>query len=531
MSRKECCPCCGATLPGGKWGIACPKCLARVSLTPGLLRRHSSKPNSQNLQATPARKNPSLTAFPLRRFGDYELLEEIGRGGMAVVWRARQLSVHRTVAVKLLRAAEFGRPEDRQRFRTEAAAVALLQHPHVVALHDFGEHNGQPWFSMDFIEGQTLAQLVRDRPLSPNHAAELLKTVAEAVAYAHSRGILHRDIKPSNILLDQNGQPRITDFGLAKRFSGDPQLSTKDSQLTLSGQLLGTPNYAPPEQLAVRRGALGPHSDVYALGAVLYEALTGRPPFLAATIEATLLQVIDAEPPAPRLLNPAVPVDLETICLKCLEKEPERRYAAAQELADELSRFLNNEPIKARPLGRTERVWRWSRRNPALAAALTGLMMVFLVGFLATTWQWRRAERAGATTAHALIRMEIEKAQALFDANDTESALAHLAKVLRKDPRNRVAAERALSAMTYRSFPLPIAAPLNHNGPVHSAHFSFDGTRVITASADHTAQMWDVKTGLPIASALRHRGPVYCAEFERTGQRALTASEDGTAAI
>lgn len=384
MIGKRSCAACAAELPGGSWGDICPNCLARISLTPALLRssvRTASHACADDLPAA----DPELAPAPLPRFADYELLEEIGRGGMGLVWRARQCKLNRIVALKLLRSPGFIEPAQLARFRSEAAAVASLQHPHIVALHDFGEHEGQPWFSMEFIEGQTLAEAIREKPMGPPQAAALLQSIAQAIAYAHSRGIVHRDIKPSNILLDRNGSPCITDFGLAKRLGDDATaqpaaLSHPPLALTISGQFLGTPNYAPPEQLAVRHGEVGPRSDVYALGAVLYEMLTGQPPFAAPTIEATLLQVIDAPPVAPRQLNPRVPSELETLCLKCLEKAPARRCSTAQELADELGRFLRGEPILAQPIGVVGRLGRWCKRKPGWASA--GALAIVLSG----TW-------------------------------------------------------------------------------------------------------------------------------------------------
>ncbi|MCW5553498.1 MAG: serine/threonine protein kinase [Verrucomicrobiae bacterium] len=401
MTGKSICPRCGVPLPGGRWGVVCPACVARVSLT-SVTRRNLAKTRTGNSAPTgSSRKTSSFAISSPGRFGDYELLEEIARGGMGIVWRARQCSVNRMVALKLLRTAEFARPEDAGRFRSEAAAVASLQHPHIVALHDFGEHQGQPWLSLDFVEGRTLAELIRNRPLPPRQAAELLKTVAEAVAHAHDRGILHRDIKPSNILMDREGRPRITDFGLAKRLT-EPEPGTPNPDLTLTGQLLGTPSYAPPEQLAVHRGTLGPHSDVYALGAVLYEMLTGQPPFVGATVEATLLQVIDAEPAPPRKRHPAVPMDLETICLKCLEKPPARRYPTALDLADELGRFLRHEPIQARPINAIGQFGRWCRRKPgwAVSGALA-LVLSATLGTLAILTSLRQAEQQRQAAAIA----------------------------------------------------------------------------------------------------------------------------------
>jgi eukaryotic-like serine/threonine-protein kinase len=340
---------------------------------------------------------PPLAGEP-RRFGDYELLEEIARGGMGVVYRARQVSLNRIVAVKVLLFGRFASDAFVKRFRAEAEAAASLRHPNIVAIHEVGEQDGQHYFSMEFVEGRSLHALVRDKPLSARQAARYLKSIAEAVEYAHCHGVLHRDLKPSNVLIDAGDQPRITDFGLAKRL-------TADSELTITGQVLGSPNFMPPEQAEPRRGAAGPASDVYSLGAILYHLLTGRPPFVAETFEGTLAQLLHREPISPRLLNPGVPRDLETICLKCLEKDPARRYAAAGQLMEELERFLNDEPIVARPVGPAGWLVRWARRKPAIAGLLGGLVIVLLAGVFGITWQWRRAE-ANATDA----RHEAERA-------------------------------------------------------------------------------------------------------------------------
>jgi WD40 repeat protein len=321
-------------------------------------------------------------------FGDYELIEEIARGGMGVVYKARQVSLDRLVAVKMILAGEFATPQFVQRFRTEAAAAAVLHHPNIVAIHEVGVNAGQHYFSMDFVAGPNLAALVGHQPLPARRVAQYLKTIAEAIHYAHEQGILHRDLKPSNVLIDANDQPRITDFGLAKRLTGKSEMD-----LTLSGQVLGSPNFMPPEQASGKHGKVGRYSDVYALGGILYHLLTARPPFQADSLEIIVSQVLTAEPVSPRMLNPTVPRDLETICLKCLEKEPSRRYATAQTLADELGRFRRGEPILARPASQPERAWRWCRRQPVRAGLIAALVLVFVLGFSGVVWQWQRAER------------------------------------------------------------------------------------------------------------------------------------------
>src|SRR5579883_100934 len=278
-------------------------------------------------------------------FGDYELLEEIGRGGMGMVYKARQHSLDRTVALKMILRGELATPEDRSRFQTEARAAALLAHPNIVPVYDAGEHEGQAYFSMRFVEGQTLAALLARGPLHPRDAARYLAAISRAVQFAHEHGILHRDLKPSNILIDQNDEPHITDFGLAKYASRTGGTPAPTVALTATGAIVGTPAYMAPEQVSNRRGTISPLSDVYSLGVILYEMLTGRPPFQAPTPVDTLLLVLDQDPVRPRLLNPGVDPDLEMICLKCIQKEPELRYASAGALAADLEAYLHGETL------------------------------------------------------------------------------------------------------------------------------------------------------------------------------------------
>ena len=335
----------------------------------------------------------------LRSFGNYELLRVIARGGMGVVYLARQVALNRTVAIKMIRSGWLASDADIHRFRREAEAAAGLKHPGIVAVHDVGEVQGLQYFSMDYIAGTSLTQLLKAGPLAAPQAAELAASVAEAVQHAHEHGILHRDLKPSNILVDGGGRPHITDFGLA-RWMDD------DSGLTLTEQALGTPSYMPPEQISRRFGESSPQSDVYSLGATLYEMLTGRPPFVAASRLERVELVLHQEPTRLRLLNAHVPVDLETICLKCLQKEARQRYESARELAVDLRRFLQGEPVAARPVSALERTVRWCRRHPALAltaAIATLLLSVILVGSPIAAMLLRQ-ERDRAVTAEAEAR-------------------------------------------------------------------------------------------------------------------------------
>jgi tRNA A-37 threonylcarbamoyl transferase component Bud32/outer membrane protein assembly factor BamB len=338
-------------------------------------------------------------------FGDYELLGEVARGGMGVVFKARQRSLDRVVALKMILAGQLAGEADVQRFRQEAQMAGRLQHPGIVALHEVGEHEGQHFFSMDFIEGESLGELVREHPLPPDKAVRYVRLVAEAVQFAHEHGVLHRDLKPGNVLIDRFDQPRVTDFGLAKNIQ-------KDAGLTDTGAVLGTPSYMPPEQASGQRGKVGPASDVYALGAVLYELVTGRPPFRAATPLDTLFQVLSEEPAPPRLLNPAISRDLETVILKCLHKEPERRYASAAELGEDLGALLEVRPIKARPASLPERVGIWLKRQGRafrVVVATAGVAALVLLVVLLVL-DWRHHARMGSlelSTNGQALRAEV----------------------------------------------------------------------------------------------------------------------------
>ena len=290
------------------------------------------------------------------RIPGYEILGELGRGGMGVVYKARQTKLNRIVAVKMVLAGGHASSADLDRFLGEAEAVARMQHPQIVQIFETGQIDGLPYFALEFVEGGSLAGKLDGTPLPPHEAAKLVGLLAGGMHYAHRQGIVHRDLKPANVLLTKDGTPKITDFGLAKKVEGG-------SGLTQSGAIMGTPSYMAPEQAGGKKG-VGPAADVYALGAILYECLTGRPPFKAATPLDTILQVVSDEPVAPTRLQSGTPRDLETICLKCLQKEPAKRYESASALADDLGRFRRGEPIVARPVGGAERAVKWVRRRP-----------------------------------------------------------------------------------------------------------------------------------------------------------------------
>lgn len=330
-------------------------------------------------------------------FGDYELLDEIARGGMGVVYRARQVGLNRIVALKMILDAQLATEDDVKRFREEAQVAASLNHPHVVQIFDVGSVGEQHYFSMEYIEGESLASLVSRGPLVPLLAAKIMSAACEGVGAAHQQGLVHRDLKPGNILVDKKLDPHVTDFGLARQQGRFDQHE--------SGQLVGTASYMPPEQAAGDVAHIGPHSDVYALGATLYCLLVGRPPFQAATPADTLLQAIHQDPVPARRLNPLVPRDLETICSKCLEKQPLRRYPDAGELAADLRRFLNNEPILARPVSMWIEFWKWTQRNPKLAMVSVVLVaaLLALYGVTLTYNAHLQVERQAAVDAERRV--------------------------------------------------------------------------------------------------------------------------------
>jgi serine/threonine protein kinase len=344
-----------------------------------------SRRHPETLHSLPEPAPPAV--LPPIQVPGYEILEELGRGGMGVVYRARQVQLNRVVALKMILAGEHAQPEYVARFLAEAQAVAALQHPHIVQIFEVGQHGGVPFFALEYLEGGSLQHKLQGAPLPPREAAQLVQTLARAMHAAHERGIIHRDLKPANVLLDREGRPKVTDFGLAKRVEGG-------AGLTQSGAIVGTPSYMAPEQAQGQTRAVSTAADVYSLGAILYELLTGQPPFKAAGVLETLAQVLDKEPVPVRRLEPTVPRDLETICLKCLEKDPRRRYPSAGALAEDLQRFQAGEPVAARPVGRLGRAGRWMRRNKAVAALLLVAALFLGSTVAATVWALQAAATA-----------------------------------------------------------------------------------------------------------------------------------------
>jgi len=385
----------------------------------------------------PASQKAARAAELLGELGDYELLEEVGRGGQGVVFRARQKSLNRTVALKVISLGQWASKAHLKRFRLEAEAAARLEHPGIVPIHEVGERDGSCYFSMKFVEGGQLDEVIGQAPMSIRHAAELIAKVARTVHYAHEHGILHRDIKPGNILLDQKGEPHLTDFGLAR-------LVETESTMTRTLDVLGTPSYMAPEQ-AMGNNAAGSGTDVYGLGAVLYQLLTGQPPFAGGATYETIKLLLDTEPRQPRLLNPKIDRDLSTICLKCLEKDPRRRYPSALALAEDLERWLKHEPIQARHAGIITRGKKWLRRNPTsalLAASLVALAAA--AGWI--VWN-SKLTQSPTTTGIAVLPFENlsdDKEHAFFADGVQDDILTKLAKIADLKVISRT------SAMQYR---------------------------------------------------------------------------------
>lgn len=414
---------------------------------------------------------------------DYELIEEVGRGGSGVVWKARQISLHRVVAIKFPIHGGYASERVRRRFRAEAEAVAALSHPGIVPIHEVGERHGELYFTMDYFEGGSLAAKVQGRPLASADAARMVERASEAAHHAHERGIIHRDLKPSNLLLDAEGRPHLSDFGLARQLD-------REVGLTVSGDILGTPNYMPPEQASGMARTNAATNDVYSLGAILYHLLTGRPPFVAETVEATLLQVVHQEPVAPRQLNPNIHRDLETICLKCLQKRPERRYPTARALGEDLRRWLAGEIILARPVGRAEYVLRWAQRHPVEATLAAGMVLSLALGFLGITRALRLAKAEASRADHKAYVADMRLATRLLADGRLQSVRETLSQHAprSKRPDQRGWEWRYLDARTVASSGRLIGS---HSNLVTRVALSPDGRSIASVGLDQQWKIWD----------------------------------------
>jgi WD40 repeat protein/tRNA A-37 threonylcarbamoyl transferase component Bud32 len=594
MADRERCPRCGNELPANAPQGLCPVCLLEQGLMSGDPDSSPpTPPSSPHPDATkvydpgaePDGVNGSVEAGAhVHYFGDYEIIRELGRGGMGVVYKARQISLNRPVALKLLKSDVLASEDERRRFQNEAEAVALLDHPHIVPLFEVGTHDGRQYFSMKLVGGDSLEKKLTDFASSPKAIGRLLRTAAEAVQHAHERGILHRDLKPSNILLNERGEPFVTDFGLAKRVVGD-------SELTASGAVLGTPPYMAPEQASGKRGAVTTATDVYGLGAILYALLTGGAPFRGSSVAEILDQVRDQPPVPPSRLNPRTPRDLEIICLKCLEKDPKRRYASAQALADDLGRYVDGEPILARPTGPLERLWLWCKRNPRLAAALGSTASTLIAALvLALMYADRKSKLAAIEAENVLKEREVtqkqaaatrtiqgqaddlvqksaalseslkestlrmaalyfERAQTEFDRQDNHAGLVNLAACWRaaeaaKDPGWKHTALASIAAWA-RYTPVPRMV-LATDQDVKRVVFSPDGRKVLLSSraqggngnhpaagyrgdwssdGNQTVRLWDAVTGQPCGPPLEFKNLLTVLAFSPDARIVLVCNE------
>ena len=485
----------------------------------------------------------------------YEILGEIGRGGMGVVYQARHIQLNRVVALKMILAGGHAGEADLARFKTEAEAVARLQHPNIVQIFEVGEHGGLPFLALEFCGGGSLDRKLNGTPLPPKEAAALVEKLARATHAAHDKGVVHRDLKPANVLLTEDGTPKITDFGLAKKLDAD-------AGQTRTGAVIGTPSYMAPEQAGGKSKEIGPAADLYALGAILYECLTGRPPFRAATILETLEQAIADEPVAPRQLQPQTPRDLEIICLKCLEKEPRRRYASGEALADDLRRFLDGQPITARPTPAWERAVKWARRRPAVAALSAAVALAVVVGFALVTWQWlradgewRRAEDKAQIAQKATALAEQRKGEADAARRRAEEGQAHLALAEGQSLCERGEVARGLLWLA-RALELadhegagPLDGPIRvgladwvgqlsrprvafkTTESVRDLAFSPDGKTLLAASQGQVS-FWDAASGREAGPSLLHKTfgvlprRIFSATFSPDGTKILTGSTD-----
>lgn len=498
VSPPALCPRCQSALPAGSPDGHCPRCLLTVSLT----------------AVTPPPEDKPET--PWTTFGGLELFEEIGRGGMGVVYRARQTGLDRTVAVKVLLRAQFASAEERERFQREAQAAARLQHPGIVRIIDVGEDEGVPWFSMEHIAGMSLEEAVHEHPMEAMQAARCVHSVALAVQHAHDHGVLHRDLKPSNILLDADGSPRITDFGIARILATSTTSSRRAAELTRTGQSLGSPGYAAPEQALA--GKADERTDVYGLGALLYHLLTSRPPFQGPTLDAILVQVRESDPLPPRRLNPSVPRDLETICLKCLAKSSDGRYATAAAMADDVRCFIEGKPIRARPLSLAGKAWRWTRRYPALAAmiAFSALLTIAMVaGSLAFARHQQQLEHRTSLISEARSlrqrRIAGSRTEAL-DALRRAWSIAPSAEI-----RNEVIACLAMPELGARTSASVVKPP----PPSRSA----DGQRIAVVQGT-TIIVRELPTGKEVAR-LPNQKPGSLLKLDDHGERIAIAEPQG----
>jgi WD40 repeat protein/tRNA A-37 threonylcarbamoyl transferase component Bud32 len=517
MADTRICPDCKTPLKGDSPDGLCPACLLKHGLEI-ISEIKEETPADLTTQEQPVRQK---TDDSVQTFGDYELLELIDKGGMGIVYKARQISLNRIVALKMIRSGQLATTAEIQRFKTEATAAARLDHPRIVPIYEIGEHDGVYFYSMRLIEGENLSEAIRKKKLTQRKSAECLAKIARAVHYAHQHGILHRDLKPTNVLLDKDGEPHLTDFGLAKI------IEQKDNELTQSQAIIGSAAYMSPEQATGKTADISVASDVYSLGAILYEMLVGRPPFTGENFVDVIRQVIEKEPERPSALNPSVDPELETICLKCLEKESSRRYPSALDVALELERWLAGEPILARPATRFEKLVKWAKRKPAIATLSVLLIIVAATGLAGVIWQWREAvsarklaEQKAKDAAIQAVRAELSSREALRNLYVSDINLAQRALLENNRGRAYELLRKHLPVGGHgdiRGFEWRYLWKLTrgqerlslpHQDFVETVVFSPDGKKLVTTERTPFVYVWDIEKQKIIAKLGELDSPV-----------------------